>query len=177
MQNHSCAMAKYCDAYAKDVCQGCVKATVQPSTSKTSEIASYILNDVMSTQAMFRMTRQRRVNMPTIKNVIFNDPATIVLWSDGTKTVVKCQDGDLYSAETGLAMAIAKKALGNKGNFNEVFKKWIPDYEKEKIPGCEIHEFEFTVEPHEHKPSFLDKIFHVAPGEITFTATIKKEDE
>ena len=64
-----------------------------------------------------------------IKDVIFNDPATIVLWADGTKTVVKCQDGDIYSKETGLALCIAKKALGNKGNFNEVFKKWIPDGE------------------------------------------------
>lgn len=62
-----------------------------------------------------------------IKDVIFNDPATIVLWADGTKTVVKCQDGDIYSKETGLALCIAKKALGNKGNFNEIFKKWIPD--------------------------------------------------
>lgn len=61
-----------------------------------------------------------------IKNVIFNDPATIVLWEDGTKTIVKCQDGDTYSEELGLAMCIAKKALGNKGNFNEIFKKWLP---------------------------------------------------
>lgn len=64
---------------------------------------------------------------PMIKNVIFNDPATIVLWKDGTKTVVKCQEGDTYSKELGLAMCISKKYLGNKGNFNEVFKKWIPD--------------------------------------------------
>lgn len=64
--------------------------------------------------------------VPEIKNVIFNDPATIVLWEDGTKTIVKCQDGDTYSEELGLAMCIAKKALGNKGNFNEVFKKWLP---------------------------------------------------
>ncbi len=62
-----------------------------------------------------------------IKDVIFNDPATIVLWADGTKTVVKCQDGDEYSKEVGLALCFAKKALGNKGNFNEVFKKWIPE--------------------------------------------------
>lgn len=26
----------------------------------------------------------------SIRKVIFNDPATVVLWSDGTKTVVKC---------------------------------------------------------------------------------------
>lgn len=65
-----------------------------------------------------------------IKNVVFNYPATIVLWDDGTKTVVKCQDGDTYSKETGLALCIAKKALGNQGNFNEVFKKWIPEDER-----------------------------------------------
>lgn len=62
-----------------------------------------------------------------IENVIFNYPATIVLWEDGTKTVVKCQEGDEYSKETGLALCFAKKALGNQGNFNEVFKKWIPE--------------------------------------------------
>ena len=62
-----------------------------------------------------------------IQNVIFNDPATVVIWSDGSKTVVKCQPGDTYSKETGLALCIAKKFLGNKGNFNEVFKQWIPE--------------------------------------------------
>lgn len=70
--------------------------------------------------------------VPQIKNVIFNAPATVVIWSDGTKTVVKCQPGDTYSKETGLALCIAKKYLGNKGNFNEVFKKWIPE-EKDPI--------------------------------------------
>ena len=48
-----------------------------------------------------------------IDRAIFNDPATIVYWKDGTKTVVKCQEGDTYSAETGLALCFAKKALGN----------------------------------------------------------------
>lgn len=62
-----------------------------------------------------------------IKDVIFNNPATVVIWEDGTKTVVKCQKGDTYSEELGLAMCIAKKFFGNKGNFNEVFKKWIPE--------------------------------------------------
>lgn len=68
--------------------------------------------------------------LPAIINVIFHDPATIVFWSDGSKTVVKCQDGDTFSKETGLSMAIAKKALGNKGRFNETFKQWIPEYGK-----------------------------------------------
>lgn len=63
--------------------------------------------------------------IPEIKNAYFNDPVTIVMWSDGTKTMVKCQDGDTYSKEVGLALCISKKALGNKPNFNNVFKKFI----------------------------------------------------
>lgn len=51
------------------------------------------------------------------KKVIFNYPATIVLWNDGTKTVVKCGDDEVWDPEKGLAMCIAKKAFGNKGNY------------------------------------------------------------
>lgn len=65
--------------------------------------------------------------LPEIKNVYFNNSVTVVLWNDGTKTIVKCQKGDTYSKETGLALCISKKALGNKGNFNDIFKKWIPE--------------------------------------------------
>jgi hypothetical protein len=65
-----------------------------------------------------------------IKDVIFNDPATIVFWSDRTKTVVKTQGGEEYDPEKGLAMAISKKALGNQGNYYEEFKKWIPEEKK-----------------------------------------------
>ena len=71
--------------------------------------------------------KQDHNRLPNIKNVIFNDPATIVFWSDGTKTVVKVQDGDEYDEEKGLAMAISKKALGNQGNYCNVFKKWMPE--------------------------------------------------
>ena len=60
-----------------------------------------------------------------IKKVIFNNPATIVFWSDGSKTVVKSYLDD-YDPEKGLAMAIAKKSLGNEGNYYNVFKKWLP---------------------------------------------------
>lgn len=62
--------------------------------------------------------------LPKIKKVIFNPPATIVLWSDGSKTVVKCQN-EAFDREKGLAMAVAKKALGNKGNYYNTFKKWL----------------------------------------------------
>ena len=67
--------------------------------------------------------------IPEIKNVIFNDPATIVFWEDGTKTVVKCQDGDEFDPEKGLSMAIVKKAYGNKGSYCNKLKKWLPKEE------------------------------------------------
>lgn len=67
--------------------------------------------------------------LPAIEDVIFNGPATIVKWSDGTKTIVKCCEDDLFDPEKGLAMAISKKALGN---LKEV-KKWTKKYEKPDI--------------------------------------------
>lgn len=66
-----------------------------------------------------------------IKKVIFNDPATIVFWADGTKTVVKCADFDIYDPEKGLAMAICKRVYGKR--FHSVFKEFLPE-EDPKIP-------------------------------------------
>ena len=66
-----------------------------------------------------------------ISKVIFNDPATIVFWADGTKTVVKAQN-EAFDPEKGLAMAIAKKFFGNKGNYCNQIKKWTEKYEEPK---------------------------------------------
>lgn len=77
----------------------------------------------------YRYVDEGESYLPAIQKVIFNDPATIVIWTDGTKTVVKC-DCELYDPEKGLAMAISKKALGNNGNYYETFKKWVPEKPK-----------------------------------------------
>lgn len=66
-------------------------------------------------------------NRLDIKKVYFNDPVTVVLWEDGTKTIVKRDGRDAYDPEKALAMTIAKKALGNRGNYYDIFKKWIPE--------------------------------------------------
>lgn len=71
--------------------------------------------------------------VPVIKDVIFNPPATIVKWGDGTKTVVKCQEGDEFDPEKALAMAIAKKAMGNTGSYFNHIKKWAEKYEANVI--------------------------------------------
>lgn len=65
--------------------------------------------------------------LPEIEKVIFNDPATVVIWSDGTKTIVKTrQKGrkkDKFSKEYGLAIAIAKKYCGNRCRFLKLVKE------------------------------------------------------
>lgn len=60
-----------------------------------------------------------------IKEVIFNDPATVVYWKDGSKTVVQCQDGEPFDPEKGLAMAISRKVFGNKWDYYHVFRKFL----------------------------------------------------
>jgi len=63
--------------------------------------------------------------IPGIEKVIFNDPATIVFWTDGSKTVVRTQNNEKYDKEKGLSMAISKKMLGNNSKYYDTFKKWI----------------------------------------------------
>lgn len=63
-----------------------------------------------------------------IERVIFNDPATIVFWSDGTKTVAKCSDEDYYDKTTGLAIAVCKKIMGYR--YREIFQEFIPEEEQ-----------------------------------------------
>lgn len=94
-----------------------------------------------------------------IRRVIFNNPATIVFWEDGEKTVVRCMDNvevrekvvhgrkkkfmvpmpsENYSKEIGLAMCIVKKVYGNTGAFNDVFKAFIPEYKQLDSKGRSV---------------------------------------
>ena len=78
------------------------------------------------------------VFLPKIKKVIFNPPATIVLWDDKSKTVVKAQNGEPYDPEKGLAMCIVKKVYGNEGRYFNNISKWVEKYwekEAEKDKG------------------------------------------
>jgi hypothetical protein len=101
-----------------------------------------------------RTEAPERTGQLGVKKVVFNNPATIVYWDDGTRTIVYCNDNvklvkkvvdgkeievakpmkvETYSEEVGLAMAIAKKHYGNCGAYNNIFRKYIPGMkEREK---------------------------------------------
>lgn len=93
---------------------------------------------------------------PTIKKVIFSDPATIVFWTDNTKTIVRCGENDIYDPEKGVAMCCMKKLLGtNKTGSNYLdnnetlrgvkrhIQKWEEDNRKEAKSMEESIEKEF----------------------------------
>ena len=95
-----------------------------------NDMKIYLEHDVESTFDIFNNLYKtpREKAMSRIRNVIFNDPATIVFWSDGTKTVVKAEN-ESFDPEKGLAMAISKYFFDNKGYYCDVFKKWLPKEE------------------------------------------------
>lgn len=66
------------------------------------------------------------IKIPEISKVVFNNPATIVFWADGTKTVVKCMEGQEFNEYYGVACAIMKRFFGNNSKasaFVEKFKE------------------------------------------------------
>lgn len=76
-----------------------------------------------------QMKTKSKIAYNPIKKVIFNDPATIVFWKDGTKTIVKRQEGAEFDPEKGLAMAICRHFLCNicgLERYDGVFKRYMP---------------------------------------------------
>lgn len=100
------------------------------------EAKNYVRNDINAlTEAFRNIDRAFKRKLPGIKTVHFSGPVTAVIWEDKTKTIVRCKDNDMVDYEKGLAMAIAKKALGtNKSgsNYYDIFKKWLPKPEVEE---------------------------------------------
>lgn len=112
----------------KHICYGYVDTddvALDTYTAHNFGITSEAYKQIISTS---HLGRERE-----IKKVIFNEPATIVFWADGTKTVVKCSKDDEFDPEKGLAMAIAKKFFGNENGYSKNIKKWTDTYEKTNI--------------------------------------------
>lgn len=91
----------------------------------TAGLDDHFANGWNAAVQYMRNTLPAPTPLPLPERVIFNDPATIVYWDDGTKTVVKCQPGDVFSAEAGLTTAMLKKYMGNDNTFNRVINEWL----------------------------------------------------
>lgn len=99
---------------------------------KNGEIKDYKLKEGSDIDGIFIRYEMHTDEMPYItfdeifkstsypsvmpKKIIFNGPATIVIWDDGAKTVVKQSKYDDYDYEKGFAMCVVKRVFGDKRN-------------------------------------------------------------
>lgn len=102
------------------------------------DMLDYLLEDIVKEKAKEAEKKLKQENAQfnkkvadgindKIKQVIFNDPATIIVWKDGHKTVVKCEKDDIYNKEFGFALCLIKEFFNNTGAYNRIFEKWIKE--------------------------------------------------
>lgn len=101
----------------------------------TADVFQYANGDIEITRRLFdTMTRYDKMyRAPNfldfhIKKVIFNPPATVVYWQDGSKTVAKCMPGDEFDPEKGIAMAIVRKVSERDPAIRKDIKNWVKEY-------------------------------------------------
>lgn len=70
--------------------------------------------------------------VPKVKRIIYNDPATIVFWEDGTKTVVKKQKGIKFNKYNAFTAAFAIKCLGSNSKLNHIVDSGVDQTKKNK---------------------------------------------
>lgn len=140
---------------------------------KNDPAVQYCLNDILTQSKLAAihseylsrrnehkvMLKSLYKNQFEIDKVIINNPAMIVFWLDGTKTVVTARD-EAFDPEKGLAMAFAKKALGNNyaagGKFKAKLKhaqviKGKEEGNKTKATDSGNENFEGSKKPAEKK--------------------------
>ena len=92
-------------------------------------VANYCENDVLMTMKAAETKSFYSLN---VSKIIFNPPATIVFWEDGTKTVVKCSAEDEFSEYCGFLAALGKKVYENNNQIKKLFDKKAEWYENKK---------------------------------------------
>lgn len=98
-------------------------------TDCSSEVKNWNIEEIKQ-----MIKEEEEMKVITLDHVIFDGPATIVFWSDGTKTIVKCMDGDAYAYDVGIAMATLKKIFGDQyGAYRHDVRNAIKEAEARKM--------------------------------------------
>ena len=74
-----------------------------------------------------------------VKKVIINPPATIVIWKDGRKEVVKCSKDEDFNAEVGVAMCFMKRIFKSRNQFTKLVDGAWDEYKKQFEKDIEKH--------------------------------------
>ena len=97
------------------------------------ELCRRLVEDWESTKPTLEIPTTSFIKPYEIKKVVFNPPCTIILWTDGTKTIVRAQNDEPFDPEKGMTMAFMKKVRGNKGNYFDEIKKWVEPWEAKQV--------------------------------------------
>ena len=77
---------------------------------------------VVPAEFVSTITGSQPLPQAPISRTLYSPPATVVFWSDGSKTVAKCATHERFDREKGLAIACAKKLLGD--GYADAFKEF-----------------------------------------------------
>lgn len=89
----------------------------------------------------------RYFNKIYIKEVIYNNPAVIVYWSDGTKTTAKCHLEDTWDTEKGLLLCVVKKLVDSDFAI-KTLKDWSePELGKNRKTLADVRKAYKSVDP------------------------------
>lgn len=99
----------------------------------------------------FKGNLVRGKGMSSIKRVIFNPPATIIIYDDDTKTVVKCREDDKYDPKIGFALALLKGCVKSNGTIDRLIEYDPEEFKEEKRKEWkpEIGDFYWLAHKHE----------------------------
>ena len=79
------------------------------------------------------MSNTKKNNEVYVSKVQFNDPCTIVWFTDGDKIISKTDKENSFDPEIGFAMALMKKMFGSRSQFSKYIKNQVKQCEhKEK---------------------------------------------
>lgn len=88
-------------------------------------------NDLNLIRMIEELEEEEQYNYLAFEKIIFNDPATIVIWADGTRTVVKACKEDKFDKGVGLKTALLQRVFG-KDIDKEINKIVDEDNKREK---------------------------------------------
>lgn len=98
----------------------------------TSNMRDLIADAIRQTYGFGQEDRDTTMNAVDVQKVIFNPPATIVFWGDGTKTVVKTMSGESFDMYHGFTAALAKKIYGNSTRVRKIVHNFKANYYKNR---------------------------------------------
>lgn len=88
-------------------------------------------NDLNLIRMIEELEAEEQYDYLAFEKIIFNNPATIVIWADGTRTVVKACKEDKFDKGVGLKTALLQRVFG-KGIDKEINKIVDEDNKREK---------------------------------------------